>query len=54
MCRDEFDVAATATYGEPFVAAVHRGNVLGTQFHPEKSHVFGMDVYRRFLAIPAP
>ena len=52
VCRDPADVAATATYGAPFVAAVHRGNVLGTQFHPEKSHVFGMDVYRRFLALP--
>ena len=53
VCRDAADVAATATYGAPFVAAIHRGNVLGTQFHPEKSHVFGMEVYRRFLALPA-
>lgn len=53
VCHDPTDVAATATYGEPFVAAIHRGNLLGTQFHPEKSHVFGMDLYRRFLAIPA-
>jgi glutamine amidotransferase len=52
VCRNPADIAATATYGEPFVAAVHRGNILGTQFHPEKSHVFGMDVYRRFLAFP--
>ena len=40
-----------ATYGYEFPAAVHRGNILGTQFHPEKSHVFGLDVYRRFLAL---
>jgi glutamine amidotransferase len=53
VCHDPEDVAATATYGRRFVAAVHRGNVLGTQFHPEKSHVFGMDLYRRFLALPA-
>jgi glutamine amidotransferase len=52
VCRDPADVAATATYGAPFVAAVHRRNLLGTQFHPEKSHVFGMEVYRRFLALP--
>lgn len=51
-CRDPQDVAATATYGAAFVAAVHRGNIMGTQFHPEKSHVFGMDVYRRFLNLP--
>jgi glutamine amidotransferase len=51
VCRDPADVAATAIYGAPFVAAVHRRNLLGTQFHPEKSHVFGMEVYRRFLAL---
>lgn len=48
VCRVE-DVAATAVYGYEFPAAVHRGNILGTQFHPEKSHVFGMNVYRRFV-----
>jgi glutamine amidotransferase len=53
VCHNQTDVAATATYGYEFAAAVHRGNILGTQFHPEKSHVFGMDVYRRFVALPA-
>jgi glutamine amidotransferase len=43
------DVVATADYGGPFVAAAHRGNIMGTQFHPEKSHAFGMALYRRFL-----
>jgi glutamine amidotransferase len=51
VCRDPSDVVATATYGDPFVAAVQRANIFGTQFHPEKSHVFGMDVYRRFLGL---
>ncbi len=53
VCRDPSDVAATATYGYEFAAAVHRGNILGTQFHPEKSHVFGLEVYRRFVRLPA-
>lgn len=53
VCHDPADVAATATYGYEFAAAVHRGNILGTQFHPEKSHVFGLDVYRRFVSLPA-
>jgi imidazole glycerol-phosphate synthase subunit HisH len=52
VCNDPTDVAATATYGYAFPAAAHRGNILGTQFHPEKSHVFGMDVYRRFISLP--
>jgi len=53
VCRDPGDVAATATYGYEFAAAVHRENILGTQFHPEKSHVFGLEIYRRFVALPA-
>ena len=52
VCNDPADVAATATYGYPFPAVAHRGNILGTQFHPEKSHVFGMDVYQRFVSLP--
>jgi glutamine amidotransferase len=53
VCHDPSDVAATASYGYEFPAAVHRGNILGTQFHPEKSHVFGLEVYRRFARLEA-
>lgn len=42
-------VLATADYGEPFVAAVQRGNVAATQFHPEKSGEAGLRVLRNFL-----
>jgi glutamine amidotransferase len=51
LCKDPSDVAAAASYGYEFPAAVHRGNILGTQFHPEKSHVFGLEIYRRFLRL---
>jgi len=51
VCHDETDVAATARYGYEFAAATQRNNILGTQFHPEKSHVFGMTIYRRFLTL---
>lgn len=54
VCSDPTDVAATATYGYEFPAAVHRDNILGTQFHPEKSHAFGAEVYRRFIELQAP
>lgn len=43
------DVIATATHGVPFVAAVRRGRVWGTQFHPEKSSRAGFRVLRNFL-----
>jgi glutamine amidotransferase len=52
VCHDPGDVVATATYGYEFPAAIEHGNILGTQFHPEKSHVFGLDVYRRFVRLP--
>ncbi|MBA3864085.1 MAG: imidazole glycerol phosphate synthase subunit HisH [Erythrobacter sp.] len=43
------DVAAMTDHGEGLVAAVARGNVLGVQFHPEKSQAYGLAVLRRFL-----
>lgn len=48
VCDDPNDIAAEAEYGYRFVAAVQRGNVWGTQFHPEKSHRFGKALMRRF------
>jgi imidazole glycerol-phosphate synthase subunit HisH len=49
-CDDPADVVGTTTYGRPFVSAVQAGNVAGVQFHPEKSHRFGLEVLRRFSA----
>jgi len=43
-------IAATTDYGGPFVSAVARGNVLGVQFHPEKSQREGLGLLRRFFA----
>lgn len=42
-------VLATSDYGGEFVAAVQRGAVAATQFHPEKSGAAGLDVLRGFL-----
>ncbi|KAJ6140440.1 histidine biosynthesis bifunctional protein hisB [Penicillium chermesinum] len=42
---------ATATYGdEEFIGAISRGNIFGTQFHPEKSGVAGLRAIRAFLS----
>lgn len=42
-------VAATCDYGVPFAAAIARGNVFGTQFHPEKSHTHGLQLLENFV-----
>lgn len=42
------DILATADYGNIFAAAVRQGNIFGTQFHPEKSHSWGIDLLRNF------
>lgn len=43
------DVVATTEYSVPLVAALHRGHVFGTQFHPEKSSKAGRQLLRNFL-----
>jgi glutamine amidotransferase len=43
------NTAATAHYIEPFSAAVERNNVMGVQFHPEKSGATGLKILRNFL-----
>jgi glutamine amidotransferase len=52
-CFDRGDVLAEATYGVKFAAAVERGGVVGVQFHPEKSHRFGVQMFRNFVGIRA-
>jgi len=43
------DTAAVTHYIEPFAAAVERGNVMGVQFHPEKSGATGLKILRNFM-----
>ena len=49
--RCDESVIATAEYGAPLTAAVASGNVMGCQFHPEKSGSVGLDILRAFLEI---
>ena len=43
------DSAAVTQYIEPFASAVERGNVMGVQFHPEKSGATGLKILGNFL-----
>ena len=48
-CNEESDILATTHYGHEFTSSVMRDNIMGTQFHPEKSHKFGMKVFKNFI-----
>ena len=45
------DVLALTTYDYSFVSAVEKGNIFGTQFHPEKSHDVGEQLIRNFIEL---
>jgi glutamine amidotransferase len=48
ICDNAAVVSATAQYGYEFTASVQQENIMGVQFHPEKSHRFGMKLYGNF------
>jgi len=49
-CAHPEDVVATTEYGGSVAAVIARDNVWGTQFHPEKSHRYGMELLIRFVS----
>jgi imidazole glycerol-phosphate synthase subunit HisH len=48
-CACEDDILMRTTHGIRFVSALHHSNIWGTQFHPEKSHRFGLALIRNFV-----
>lgn len=50
-CERSDDVVATSHHGAEFTCAVNRGKVYGVQFHPEKSHRFGMRLLESFVRV---
>lgn len=50
-CDQEDEVLATAEYGKRFPCAVRSGNIYGVQFHPEKSHRYGVQLLKNFAEL---
>jgi glutamine amidotransferase len=48
-CAIDNDVLTETNYGNPFVSSFEHNNLIGVQFHPEKSHRFGMTIFKNFL-----
>lgn len=51
VCDDPCDVLAHSHYGYDFTCAVQHNNIYGAQFHPEKSHRFGMALMKNFIEL---
>jgi glutamine amidotransferase len=51
VCDDKEDVNATIKYGYEITCSVQRDNIYGVQFHPEKSHKYGMRFFESFTKI---
>jgi glutamine amidotransferase len=50
-CDDPDHVLAWTDYGLRFACAIQKENIWGTQFHPEKSHKFGLQVMKNFVSL---
>jgi glutamine amidotransferase len=48
VCNRSEDVLSTSHYGYDFVSSLAKDNVIGVQFHPEKSHKYGMKLLENF------
>jgi glutamine amidotransferase len=44
-------IATTTDYGRPFVSSIRRGNLMATQFHPEKSQKVGLQILANFARV---
>ena len=51
VCRDTNDALAKTNYGYDFTSAVVKENIAGVQFHPEKSHKFGIQLFKNFVEL---
>jgi len=49
ICQDKKNVLATCDYQQSITAIVGKENIIGTQFHPEKSQKIGLEILKNFI-----
>ena len=49
VCDNQCDILTTTNYGYDFTSSFQKGNIIGVQFHPEKSHKFGYKFFKQFI-----
>jgi len=48
-CENINDVLTYTTYGKEFVSSFEKDNIIGVQFHPEKSHKYGISLFKNYI-----
>ena len=48
VCNNDKNILATANYDKTFTCSIYKDNIYGVQFHPEKSHKFGTQLFKNF------
>jgi len=51
VCKNNVDIIGKTNYGHNFNSVINKDNIYGAQFHPEKSHKYGMLLLKNFLGI---
>jgi len=50
VCNRKEDVLSTSYYGYEYVSSISKANIVGVQYHPEKSHKYGMKILQNFCS----